>query len=229
MSTVTDQTSAFRCNDYVRNEVFDTFYEDYLEFKYYVSDIIKAGTSSFELVTNLSNDNVSLRAKIKSLEKEIKSLENENGNLKADTKTQLKVIENLSRFENRHCDDSVTNKNKLNVNYELTISKNEIQWQIATSSNKHGHSTNTGKSTLERKRKSNDIHFELNKRLSPLHEDNQSLTTKRPTSTIPDIPEKIPTNSRNTSPHVTNTVRNKRPLVHTTEKSKKFHTFYSFR
>ena len=83
-----------------------------------MNDIIKAGTPSSELVTNLSNDNVSLRAKIKSLEKEIKSLKNENGNLKVDIKTQLKVIENLSRFENRHRGDSVTNKDKLNVNYE---------------------------------------------------------------------------------------------------------------
>ena len=35
------------------------------------------------------------------------------------------------------------------------------------------------------------------------------------------ILEKIPTNSRNTSPHTTNTVRNKRPLVCTTENSLK--------
>ena len=57
----------------------------------------------------------------------------------------------------------------------------------------------------------------MNNRLSPLQKDDQNLTTKRPTSTIPDIPEKIPTNSRNTSPYVTKTVRNKRPLVCTTE------------
>ena len=35
---VTDQRSAFLCNDYVRNKVFDAFYEDYLEFKYYMND-----------------------------------------------------------------------------------------------------------------------------------------------------------------------------------------------
>ena len=93
--------------------------------------------------------------------------------------------------------------------------KNEIQWKIATSRNKHGHSTNTGKNTLERNIKSNDIHFELSNRFSPLHNDDQNLT-KRPTSTIPNISEKIPTNSRNTSPHAINTVGNKRPLVCTT-------------
>ena len=105
----------------------------------------------------------------------------------------------------------------MNVNYESDDLKNEIQWQIATSRNEQGYSANTGKNTLERKRKSNDIHFELINRFSPLHNDGQNLTTKRPTSTILNIPEKIPTNSRSTSPHVTNTVRNKRPLVCTTE------------
>ena len=89
MSHVTNQRSAFRCNDYVRNEVFDTFYKDYLEFNHYMNDIIKTVTPSSEMVTNLSNDNVSLQMKIKSLEEEIKSLKNENGNLKGDIKTQL--------------------------------------------------------------------------------------------------------------------------------------------
>ena len=63
VSPVTDQRSAFCCNDYVRNEVFETFYEDYLEFKFYMNDIIKTQTPSFELVNNLSNANVSLQTK----------------------------------------------------------------------------------------------------------------------------------------------------------------------
>ena len=49
---------------------------------------------------------------------------------------------------------------------------------------------------------------------SPLDFD-EDLT--RPTSTIPNIPEKIPTNRRNTFLHTTNTVQNKRPLVYTTK------------
>ena len=58
----TDQRSVFRCNDYFRNEMFDTFYGDYLQFKYYmlyINGIIKSITLSSELATNLSNDNVS--------------------------------------------------------------------------------------------------------------------------------------------------------------------------
>ena len=31
---------SFRCNDFVRNEVFNTFYEDYVEFKHCVNDIV---------------------------------------------------------------------------------------------------------------------------------------------------------------------------------------------
>ena len=38
--SVTYQRTAFCCNNYVRNEVSDTFYEDYLEFEYYMSDTL---------------------------------------------------------------------------------------------------------------------------------------------------------------------------------------------
>ena len=74
-------------NNYVRNEVFDTFYEDYLEFKHYMNDIIKSIPPGNELVTNLSDDNASLQSKIDSLERVIESLRSENRNLKDDTKT----------------------------------------------------------------------------------------------------------------------------------------------
>ena len=105
----------------------------------------------------------------------------------------------------------------MNVNYESDNLKNKSQWQIATSRNNRGHSTNTRKNTLGRNKKSNDIHFELSNRFSSLHNDDQNSTTKRPTSTIPNIPQKIPTNSSNTSPHATSAARNQRPLVCTTE------------
>ena len=57
----------------------------------------------------------------------------------------------------------------------------------------------------------------MSNRFSPLHNDDQNVTTKWPTNTIPNIPEKIPGNSRNTSPHVTNTLWKKRKTVCTTE------------
>ena len=80
------------------------------------------------MVTNLSNNNVSLQTKIKSLEEEIESVKNENVSLKGDIKTHLRLIKNLSRFENRHCEDFITNKENLNVNYESGNLKNESQW-----------------------------------------------------------------------------------------------------
>ena len=142
VSHITHQRSAFRRSDYFRNEVLILFIKTkYLEFKR-MNDIIKTITPSSEMVTNLSNDNVFLQTKIKLLEEEIKSLK--NSNLKGDIKTQLKVIENLSRFENRHFEDSITKKHKVNVNYESDDLKNESQWQITTSRNKRGHSANAG-------------------------------------------------------------------------------------
>ena len=60
----------FRCNDFFKNEVFNTFYEDYVEFKHYVNDILKLVT----VITDLSDENSFEKMKIKSLEEEIKSL-----------------------------------------------------------------------------------------------------------------------------------------------------------
>ena len=85
--------------------MFDTFYEDYFEFKDYMNEITKTITPTSKLVTNLSNDNVYLQTKRKLFEEKNKGLKNENSNLKGDIKTQLKVIESLSRFENRHLED----------------------------------------------------------------------------------------------------------------------------
>ena len=89
------QQLVHHCNNYVRNEVFNTFYKDYMEFNYYMNDIIKTIMPDFELVTNLSDNNTSLQSKIDSLEKEIENLRSENRNLKDDAKTHLNVIENL--------------------------------------------------------------------------------------------------------------------------------------
>ena len=60
----------------------------------------------------------------------------------------------------------------------------------------------------------------MSNRFYPLHNVDQNLARKRPTATIPNISDskkKNPTNSRNTSSHTTNTVRNKKPLVCSTE------------
>ena len=73
----------FRCSDFVKNEVFNTFYEDYVEFKHHVNYTVKLVTP----VTSLSNENNFEKIKIKS-EEEIKKFRNENITLKENILTQ---------------------------------------------------------------------------------------------------------------------------------------------
>ena len=94
-----------------------------------MNDITKTITPSIELVTNLSNDNVSLPTKTGSLEEEIKSFKNENSDLIGDIKTQLKVIQNLSD------PDSVTSRDKMIINYISDNNRSKTHLKIATSRN----------------------------------------------------------------------------------------------
>ena len=68
-----------------------------MEFRYYVNDIVKLVTP----VTSFSDENNFEKMKIKSLEKEIKKLKNENTTLRKNILTQLKIIENLSKDNDR--------------------------------------------------------------------------------------------------------------------------------
>ena len=94
-----------------------------------MNDITKTIAPSIELVTNLSNNNVSLTTKIESLEEEIESLKNENSDLIGDIKTQLKVIQNLSD------PDSVTSRDKMIINYISDNNRSKTHLKIATSRN----------------------------------------------------------------------------------------------
>ena len=49
--------SFFQCNDFVRKEVFNMFYEDLVESEHYVNDIMKSVTSNSKLLTRLSGEN----------------------------------------------------------------------------------------------------------------------------------------------------------------------------
>ena len=72
----------FRYNDYVKNEVFSTFYEDYVEFMDHVNDIMKSVNPNSELLTSPSDENNFEKTKIKLFEEKIKKLKNENTSLK---------------------------------------------------------------------------------------------------------------------------------------------------
>ena len=80
-------------NDFVINQIFNTFYEDCVEFNHYVNEIIKSVSPNSELLTRLSNGNNSQKTKIKSLEKEMKNVKNENITLGENILTQRKIIE----------------------------------------------------------------------------------------------------------------------------------------
>ena len=106
-----------RCNDFVKNKVFNTFYKDYVEFKHYLYDIIKLVTP----VRSLSDENNFKKTKIKSLEEEIKKLKNENTTLRENILTQLKIIENLSGNNDRNTTntpiiDTIKQKNGFYIN-----------------------------------------------------------------------------------------------------------------
>ena len=108
----------FRCNDFVKNQIFDTFYEDYIEFKHYVDDIIE---TSSDLIKNLSIENVSKQKKIEMLQEKIKLLRNESISLKKYIKTQMKAIENLSDYhkrkrEDNNKEDEINQNNKTHKN-----------------------------------------------------------------------------------------------------------------
>ena len=156
---------SFRCNDFVKNEVFNTFYEDYVEFKHYVNDIMKLVISNSELLASLSDENNFEKKKIKSLEDEIKKLKNENTTLRENILTQLKIIENLSGNNDRSTTNTpiiykIIQKNDFNIN--------NSNWQIAHSS----------KSSNKGQRGSKDIHFETSNKFTLLLTENTDDVTK---------------------------------------------------
>lgn len=167
------QQPVFHCSNYVKNEIFDTFYEDYMEFKHYINDVIKSIIPGSELVTNLSNGNTSLQSKIASLENEIESLRKENTNLKDDRKTYLNVIDNLSKLKNINVEDANTYKSKANSNEN---DESNVNWQFVNSRKNNVRTTyanNANNATSDK-----NIHFELNNRFSPLnHEEQTSITS----------------------------------------------------
>ena len=77
---------------YVKIDIFYTFYESFLEFKYFVS-------SKLENVNDVNGKQRSLETKIQLLENAIQYLQNRNRDLKDESKSYLKVIEILTEGE----------------------------------------------------------------------------------------------------------------------------------
>ena len=77
-------------------ELFNIFYDDYIEYKRYVNDVIKNISSNKELGIRFENETKSQQSKIKLLQQEIQTLKNENEDLKEENRSHLKIIELLS-------------------------------------------------------------------------------------------------------------------------------------
>ena len=73
--------------EYVTTEFFDTFYNDYIDFKHYINGILN--------ILNERNT-TSVSEQILLLEEQVKILKLENKTLQEERKAQLKVIERLT-------------------------------------------------------------------------------------------------------------------------------------
>ena len=68
-------------HNFVSLELFNTFYDDYIEYKHYVNDVIQNISSNKELVISFENETKSQQSKTKLLQQEIQTLKNENKGL----------------------------------------------------------------------------------------------------------------------------------------------------
>ena len=77
-------------------DLFNTFYDDYIEYKHYVNDVIQNISFNKELGKSFENETKSQQSKIKLLQQEIQTLKNGNKDLRVENKSHLKIIELLS-------------------------------------------------------------------------------------------------------------------------------------
>ena len=108
-------------HNFVSLELFNTFYDDYIEYKYYVNDIIQNISFNKELGKSFENETKSQQNKIKLLQKEIQTLKIENKDLKEENKSHLKIIELLSADH----DSDISLRNYGNYNPAQTCITNQ--------------------------------------------------------------------------------------------------------
>lgn len=81
--------------------MFNTFYDNYIEYGHYVNHIPQNISSNKEIGKGHENENKSQQSKIKVLQQEIQNLKNKNKNLKVENNSQLKTLELPSVGHNR--------------------------------------------------------------------------------------------------------------------------------
>ena len=115
-STINEDQNHYTKYKCLNRDVFEAFYEDYMDFESYINDILK---SNFTLTNSISADDhlqkqqppeqedKNIEKTIKELNKKIQMLQEENNNLKQENNTFLEMLElmpeqNIQRkdFEN---------------------------------------------------------------------------------------------------------------------------------
>ena len=77
------QTNFIHNNIYVKNDAFEAFYEDYLEYKGYVNDILNTLIPTDDILHRIEKENTTEHSKkIKPLQNQIEDLKKENEVLK---------------------------------------------------------------------------------------------------------------------------------------------------
>ena len=98
---------------YVTMELFDTFYDDYVEYKHCINDIFKSFSVSEDVLNEqqkISKCETSCKEKIKSLENKINILQTENKMLTEESTNYMEIVELLSVGNQ----NKVTEKNNIN-------------------------------------------------------------------------------------------------------------------
>ena len=153
---------------YVTLEMFNTFYDDYIEYKHYINDILTSIRPNDEM--NSQNKIDTQEHKIKMLQSELENLKKENKSLIEENKSKLKIIEILSGHnDNAFKSDSnnewkmshkQTDSNRSRQNKSMTYSYNpfsvlenqQLEHPIANISD------NVTPKTTHRQSKSKEIH-----------------------------------------------------------------------
>ena len=98
------QTNFIQNNIYVKNDVFEAFYEDYLEYKGYVNDILNTLIPKDDILHRLEKENTTEHSK------KIKSLQNRIEDLKKEIEVLKEIITSKFDFnENNVPNDDIDN------------------------------------------------------------------------------------------------------------------------
>ena len=83
-------------HNFVSLELFNACYDDYIEYKHYVNDVMQNISSNKESEKSFEDETKSQQSKTKLLQQEIQTLKNENKDLKEESISHLKNRELLS-------------------------------------------------------------------------------------------------------------------------------------